>query len=542
MISKIQHLRGTPEEYLLYDQIIPDGELALVRRADGTVDIKIGDGVSFFSALPFVGRTVENTATESVLLRHSFEHRLGEVGRVELLLPEELPEDFTSVLTFGSGLTGCTFSYPAERIVFVGDHTKGGVFFPEKRNHYTLSFYQREHLLAYVSALSYEIGDGLPREVMESVSFGSILYQGKSEDILDVTIDGKYKSVDAYGEVTGVGTDQYGQFLLKLTLANKTVLDYESFVAKMTATYKSSSVTLSREENAFCYYAKSTMANGFISSATFPFPKNVTYHLHMTVSKRDCEPLTIGEYFDTGLRVVYTDGTAVNIRSPYTGGSDEEGFPMQTIDFFTDSSREINYLGINYTPEGATNVLRAEDFYFVADDGTADVPAPETREVVIELPSLLLSVGEIADTLSLGAATLTKRVHAQSAMDLNCTVEDDSGSYTIYRYELTRAAKPHSPIFMWGFYNRKLEELSTNSKSCCVDGSGRYVYFTLTATDKTLSDYEDFAYDRTPVPMYLLPEEEALEIDIPEIPFFDGFNAVCIQNEATAKITVTHYN
>ena len=407
MIRRIQHLRGTESEYRQHDIVVPDGELALMRRADGTTGVKIGDGVSPFSALSFLGRTVKEEGSDgAILLKNETEHRCPIVNRVEILLPDELSADFSSTLSFTSLNTSTTFSYPATRILFVGDHTEGGIFLPERRYHYLIRFhYNGEVVLGQVNAVSVDLIAHLPREIREECGYGAIsMSLGDSEDLLEVTVGGQSSYADVYGDVTGVGEmdpDSY-RFILKVLLGNKTVCNFSTFVDCFLAAYSSSvGVDASYAAGKLTYITQTTPASGFLTRSNTPFANGVRYHVRLTVSKQGGTPLTIGTPFDTGILVHYTDGTSTAIAKPYTGRLNAIGYPTETVDFYTDPNKTIRQISARYTPESATNVLTCEEFLFVADDGTENMPEPRCETLVFPIEEPLLSINEEKDTVAL---------------------------------------------------------------------------------------------------------------------------------------------
>lgn len=53
---RYQHLRGTTEKWLLSTIIPLDGELIIEERADGSYEIKVGDGIHTFVDLPYASK------------------------------------------------------------------------------------------------------------------------------------------------------------------------------------------------------------------------------------------------------------------------------------------------------------------------------------------------------------------------------------------------------------------------------------------------------------------------------------------------------
>ncbi len=545
MIRKIQHLRGSETDYQEHDLIVPDGELALLKRNDGTTAVKIGDGVRPFSALPFLGRTVRTEEENStVTLANETEHRLPLSSRVEILLPETIADEFSSVLTFTSPNDGTTVIYPAGKILFIGDHTSGGIFIPEPRYHYVLTLrYNGEVLLGEVSAISVDLITYLPREIKETSGYGAVAVPLRSaDDLLEVTIGGKGKVLDETGEYTGVGEIDFTTYraILNLLVTNKTVADFDTFARRFMETYPIAEITASYSGGKLSYFTKSQMVTGFITRQNAAFVSGVSYRIRLEVTKEGGTYLNVGQIFDTGFAIYYTDGSYTNIRKTYTGRTDENGWPMETVEYYTDKNKTVSFIAVRYTPEGATNILTSNNFLFVADDGTNDVPPPKSQIVKWKIDEYLCHIGEIRDTLSLSSGTVTRRVRAQQGNALPCEVYDKTGEYTIFRYTLIKEAKPYSPITMPGFRNLTYEDLKTNEMSCCITESTKFLYFTLGKWDTSIEDYWNFMDQQVPAPTYLLNKEEIKTISKPDMEIYDGYTAISVPINAEAHISATY--
>lgn len=546
MIRKIQHLRGSESDYQEHDLVVPDGELALLKRDDGTTAVKIGDGVRPFSALPYLGRTVrEEQADSAVTLANETEHRLPLSSRVEIVLPEAICNEFTSVVTFTSPNEGTTVIYPAGKILFIGDHTDGGIFVPEPRYHYVLCLrYNGEVLLGEVSAVSVDLITYLPREIKEISAYGAIGIPLRSaDDLLDVTIGGKTSPFDSTSDYTGVGEMDYTTYrtILNLLVTNKTVTDFDTFARRFIETYPIDQITSSYKNGKLSYFTKSKMVTGFITSENAAFASGVSYRIRLQVTKDGGSWLQVGQIFDTGFAVYYTDGSSSSIRKTYTGRTDENGCPLETVEYYTDKNKTVSFIAVRYTPEGATNILTADNFLFVADDGTDDVPAPKSQIVKWKIDEYLCHVGDVRDTLSLSSGTVTRRVRAQRGDAMPCEVYDRTGEYTIFRYTLIRPAKPHSPITMPGFRNLTYEELKSNEMSCCITEDTNSLFFTLGQWDSSIEDYWYFLDEvRIPAPVYLLKNEEIKTISKPDMEIYDGYTAISVPINAQAHLCATY--
>ena len=532
MIRKIQHLRGNESDFREHDLIVCDGELALLRREDGSTAVKIGDGVRPFSALPFLGRTVRHEESGTVRLCHDTEHRLSLTERVDLSLPDTVPDDFFVTLTFSTPLTGATLSYPAGSILFVGDHTQDGVLIPEARYYYTLTLrYNGEIVLAQVSAVSLDLSTLLPREIRRVEGYGRIGIPAKSaEDVLEITIGGRSTEPDEWGDFFGVGEMdwEYCAPVIQLLVSNKTVCSFDTFARRIVSTYNTTSVTRSYNGGKLSYKCTGTMGTGFLTAQQAVFVPGMRYRIRMEVTKSGGTPLKVGETFDTGILVRYTDGTAVGVTKTYTGRMDGDGLQKELVEYVTDGAKVIDSITLRYTPDGATNVVRGDSFLFVADDGTDDVPAPMTQTLRYPIDDFLLHLGEVRDTLSLRSGLLTRRIRGEKGTNLACEVYDRTGNVTIYRYFLNKAAKRYSPVYMPTFKNVTYEELKTHEKCCCIDEDAYALFFTLRKTDTTVDDYWSFTDEKIPVFFYLLANEEVSTISVPELTLPDGYVAVSV--------------
>ena len=137
MIKSIRHLRGSEAEWAANDIVIPDGEIAILKTASGSVKLKVGNGSSRFSDLPaLIGNTVKPD-TETIEIKNGVTYRLGTVHSLNLIFPSEPDDDFYTEISF------TTDSYPpdfaiSEPITFTGDGTADGDFLADKKRHYTV--------------------------------------------------------------------------------------------------------------------------------------------------------------------------------------------------------------------------------------------------------------------------------------------------------------------------------------------------------------------------------------------------------------------
>ena len=143
MIS-VRHRRAEDGEWLADDPVIPDGELALVHRAEG-YDVKIGDGSHRYSELsPIMGRCFKSEeASLSLSLGHRDRISLRSPASLSVTLAHEAHGDYVAMLSFSTEGGTPEFSISAsEEICYSGAGTDAGAFVPEANMHYTLLFWK----------------------------------------------------------------------------------------------------------------------------------------------------------------------------------------------------------------------------------------------------------------------------------------------------------------------------------------------------------------------------------------------------------------
>ncbi len=156
----IQHRRGRAAEWNSADPIIPDGELALVKRSFG-YDIKVGDGVRKYSELGSISGDIytdyDNYMIELVM-RRGTDYRLGCVEELYLSFEGGSPgEDFYATVTFDCDEFGIAIILPDSLdVTFTGTDTYLGEFSPRNYTHYNLFFFWDGSLQCAVRGCSYE--------------------------------------------------------------------------------------------------------------------------------------------------------------------------------------------------------------------------------------------------------------------------------------------------------------------------------------------------------------------------------------------------
>ena len=143
-MSTVKHRRGTEEEWLLHDPVIPDGEIALVSYGH-EYDVKVGDGQKKYSELsPLNGKFTESMEDfTSVTLLHRDDARFAYIEELEITIDDTGHPDYCAILSFTvfDFSATLTFNYDAG-ILFSGTDVTDGVFVPELFMHYTLFFWK----------------------------------------------------------------------------------------------------------------------------------------------------------------------------------------------------------------------------------------------------------------------------------------------------------------------------------------------------------------------------------------------------------------
>lgn len=152
MPNKVKHLRGTLAEWNSCDPVIDEGEIALALTDSGRYRMKIGNGVSPFSALEMFGGEVYYPSYDNPLMKHCADIRYGVASSLTILLPDVFDDDYYSMLTFDSPEVATAISYP-EIISFSGESVADGEFVPDENMHYTLLFWYDGRLQCHVRGI-----------------------------------------------------------------------------------------------------------------------------------------------------------------------------------------------------------------------------------------------------------------------------------------------------------------------------------------------------------------------------------------------------
>lgn len=158
-MKSIRHRRGDIAEWESVDPIIPDGEIALVKRDTG-YDIAIGDGKTQFNDLrTFGGRIIKNSTDYiiEVTLRSGDDIRLDVVEELYLDLELPIPDDFFAMISFTSYNYQTAFSIPEDtNIYFTGTDCSEGIFCPIDYMRYNLFLFYDGTLQGIVRGYYYE--------------------------------------------------------------------------------------------------------------------------------------------------------------------------------------------------------------------------------------------------------------------------------------------------------------------------------------------------------------------------------------------------
>ena len=154
MRKSIRHLRATTEEWITHNIIIPDGEIAIERDPCGIDRIKIGNGVDYYSDLPYLdGISVRYEDFEgTLLLENARRYRLGCAKLITIDTPIIFPDDFTCEISFSSGEVATEFATNSH-LRLSGDDVMGEIFIPAPNMHYTLFIWYDDELHGVVRGI-----------------------------------------------------------------------------------------------------------------------------------------------------------------------------------------------------------------------------------------------------------------------------------------------------------------------------------------------------------------------------------------------------
>jgi len=145
MISRVQHLRADKEVWKSADAVIPDGEIALYKRSDGSYGLKIGDGRRKFSLLPSLTKEVIVNTDEApvITLKGMQDVRCGSIKILTLEIPsEDMTDEYEAWLSFDTDDSEeFDLRLSSHTVYFSGEDYTDHSFTPLKSLHYRLHFY-----------------------------------------------------------------------------------------------------------------------------------------------------------------------------------------------------------------------------------------------------------------------------------------------------------------------------------------------------------------------------------------------------------------
>ncbi len=144
-MKSIRHRRGALSEWESINPVIPDGEIALIKRDTG-YDIAIGDGETPFNELRTLsGRIITDNSGDWLIedtLRAGDDHRFDLVEELYLDIALPIPDDFFATITFISDDPATTLSLPEDLdVYFTGTDCEEGVFSPVEYMRYNVFFF-----------------------------------------------------------------------------------------------------------------------------------------------------------------------------------------------------------------------------------------------------------------------------------------------------------------------------------------------------------------------------------------------------------------
>lgn len=158
-MKSIRHRRGSLAEWESANPIIPDGEIALVKRDTG-YDIAIGDGETPFSTLHTLGGRIVKNYTDNIItetVRSGDDLRYGTLEELNLDIENPTSEDFFATISFISGESPTTLSLPARSyIYFTGNDCDDGYFYPFEYMRYNMFLFYDGSLQGIVRGYYYE--------------------------------------------------------------------------------------------------------------------------------------------------------------------------------------------------------------------------------------------------------------------------------------------------------------------------------------------------------------------------------------------------
>lgn len=142
MIKSIQYLTGTASEWTANDIVIPKGEPAILITANGRYKMKIGNGTSAFSALPFTdGESIKHlNFSKNLEVKHgTHNYASNPTSQLNIIIPKKPDDDFFATVSFKTGSNPPLVTVEGAEVYFTGDGTSAdGSFIPEINTYYSI--------------------------------------------------------------------------------------------------------------------------------------------------------------------------------------------------------------------------------------------------------------------------------------------------------------------------------------------------------------------------------------------------------------------
>ena len=550
MAKKIQHLRGTYEEYQ-NAKITPDaGEIALEEGEDGSIRCKVGDGKTPYTELPYLSVTVVNCTPESdgslsLTLKNGYEYRTGTLASISLSLPTEIREDYTSSFVFDCFLSPASVNYPKE-IVFCGDHCERGLFFPQKKTRYTVTLKNRTGAIyATVLAVPHDLAYQSYYEVVKERLPSLCAFKAEQPDkILDVALVGFFGYPDIDGYVSGLGAFNWSseKYDIEFLWQNGCLLDYNETLtlAKGAGSYLVNRTDLTEESDGFSFLADTTSNLPLLNKASEPLVGDFCYRMRARVTLKDCpDTFSVGQEVPSPVRFYYTSGNQ-QLTMKYTDKGDFE------IDFTTEEGKELTkvyFCGIGrsgrvFFPKGSISLVATKGDYTCEST---------LRRVVAkaEVDAPLHSAGEIVDTFSITSETVTRRVFADIVTGFS--LHSDSGMYSVFKLQLPSPMERGSTgVLSYFTQANSLNELSSQPLHYYFDtqsGNG-VLYFSGNDEVYDVDSMYSWIYENYEILGYAY-KKATTTIEHAALPDtlvpYDGYTFLMLKNASNGAFEVTYY-
>ena len=451
MAKRILHLRGSKEEYERYGVTVGDGELALERRDGAPTRIKIGDGKTPYSELPYFGKSLlripdDPDDTANIVLHANRELIVGLHSAYELILPEVIEEDYECALFFRTSICPPAFTYP-QKIVFIGDECEGGMLRPAGCKGYALSFKLCDGTVyATVRSapltLAYE-SYGQIEEKMLPAPTAVMLKDGKN--LLDISLAGYFHDGDTDGYIAGLGSYvvEEDKFSITVEAYNAHLLTFAQL--KSSAEQYTSVLSSYDTENGFAITLKESTLLSLITSKMLQPLHQTQYRIRCRVRLLDEESHPApGSVVDAPFAIRYYDQKVVQM----TMTAQADG--TYQIDFLNEATRRILHFCFCGLGKVQTVEFLEDTFSFCAEFEGIESPAyAQSLSSTILLDAPLLGIDKVRDTLSLNSMIVTRRVYADFIE--NPKIHSTAGDFTVFYIKLPVPMAQGGEFFMEDF-------------------------------------------------------------------------------------------